>query len=154
MHKIWETIINNYSYMVLRYDTNMCFTSTLEERKQAQSYLRYNNKLANCKSPLPQFGSTELGRSVPAFSPRAELSKDEHTQRSVSSRQSCDASCILETRDVLSGFGKGFTSRAASSPWPSPPCPATLAAMPPLFQLGERGSRTWQQWGGPRVPQA
>ena len=95
MHKIGETIINNYSYMVLRYCTNVCFTSTLEE-KQAQSYLRYNSKLANTKSPLPQFGSTKLGRSEPAFSLQAELSKDDYIQRSVASRQSCDRSCILE----------------------------------------------------------
>lgn len=137
MHKIWETIINNYSLMVLRYCTNVCFTSTLEERKQAQSYLRYNNKLANSKSPLPQFGSTELGRSEPAFSPQAELSKDEHTQRSVDSRQSCDTSCSLETRDVFRVWG-WFHKQGCHIPtaFPALPCGPGAAATP-LCHLGK-----------------
>lgn len=77
--------------VMLRYSTNVCFTGTLGE-KQAQNYLGYNKKLANTKPPLSEFGSTELGCSEPAFSPQADLSKDDHIQRSDASRQSCDRS--------------------------------------------------------------
>lgn len=131
MHKIWETIINNYNYMVLRYCTNVCFTSTLEEEKQALSHLRHNNKLANSKSLLPQFGSTKLGHSEPAFSPQAELSKDERTQRSVASSQSCDTSCILDTRGVTRVWG-WFHKQGCLNPaaFPALPCGPGPSATP------------------------
>lgn len=133
MQEIGETIRNNYSCMVLRYCPNMCFTGTLEG-KQAESYLRCNPKLANAISPALQFGSTQSGHMGLAFSLQAGLSKDNHIQRSVTSRQSSNKSCSLETWDVFR-LWCGFTSRAAPFQQPSQLCPGPSAT--PFWLTGK-----------------
>lgn len=137
MQEIGETIINNCSCAVLRYCTNVCFTSTLEE-KQAKSYLRCNPRLANALSPPLQFGSSQSGHSGLDFSLQAGLSEDNHIPRSVTSAQSSDRSCILETWDVFR-LWCGFTSRAASFQQPSQLCPGPSATPFCLMGKEERG---------------
>lgn len=140
MQEIGGTNKSNYSCMMLRYCTNVCFTSTLEG-KQAESYLRCNPKLANAISPPLQFGSTQSGHSGLASSLQAGLSKDNHIQRSgwSSSIQSSDRSCSLETWDVFRLWG-GFTSKAASFQHPSQLCSSPSAAPFCLMGKEERGS--------------